>query len=218
MKSSRVERVAVLPLAFRDTALTIALLGQGASANNFDTFRRRCNDQVGRLREELVSSGQPSDVVEDAIYAQCALFDEAALGSLQGDDRDAWEREPMQVMQFNTHHAGEELIERMHRRLADPQAAKPLLAIFLATLSLGFKGRFARDEEGARLALIRTLRERLGMPEHAVDSIIVQSGKRRLRFAYLSPFFILAFAIAATSAVYLLLDRWLTDLAAQVLH
>lgn len=218
MKPSDHQAKSIMPIAFRDTALTVALLRQGASSITFDIFRGCCLKHIRHLREELSAWQLSEDVINDAVYAQCALFDEAALNGLSGHDRDCWEREPLQVAEFSTHHAGEELIERMHRRLAEPDPVRPLLAIFLATLGLGFTGRFARDQQAARSELMRALRERLGMPEGEVDSIIVQSGRRRLRLTHVSLPIMMLLSAVGVVALYMLLDHWLAGLTAQIVQ
>ncbi|SCU74075.1 conserved hypothetical protein [Cupriavidus necator] len=201
----------MIPLALRDTALTIAELADTAQAPDFVAFRTKCLDQVKRLKEEFRASGQPMDVVEDAAYAQCALLDEVALGRLQGDGRDAWEREPLQVGQFESHDAGNALITRIERRLAEPQPALPLLAVFQAVLGLGFQGRYALDGANARIALMRTIDERLHRAgvHPATGPVLVTAGKPRRRFMHLSALGWLAIAIMGAGLVYMALDRWL---------
>lgn len=140
----------MLPLALCDTALTVTGLADAVKPTlGFETFRAKCLEQVARLREEFSALDQPTDVVEDAAYAQCALLDEVALGRLQGADRDAWEREHLQVQRFQSHNAGEALIVRIERRLAEPQPVLPLLAVFHAVLGLGFQGRYALEGASA---------------------------------------------------------------------
>lgn len=201
----------MIPLALRDTALTVTQLADTAQSPDFAAFRTQCLDQVARLMEEFRASGQPADVVDDAAYAQCALLDEVALGRLQGDDRDAWEREPLQVHQFQSHDAGEALIARIERRLAEPQPVLPLLAVFQAVLGLGFQGRYALDGAKARIALMRAIDERLDRAgvHPASGPVLVTAGKERRRFGNLSALGWLVIAGAAAGLTYIALDRWL---------
>lgn len=201
----------MIPLALRDTALTVAELADMAHAPDFTAFRTQCLGQVKRLQEEFRASGQPADVVEDAAYAQCALLDEVALSRLQGDGRDAWEREPLQVGQFESHDAGEALIARIERRLAEPQPVLPLLAVFQAVLGLGFQGRYALDGANARMALMRAIDERLHRDgaHPATGPVLVTTGRPRRSLGHLSPLGWLAIAMVGAGLVYLALDRWL---------
>lgn len=216
--STRPDHPVLLPVALRDTALTVAILASGSEAPLFAEFREKCRQQIERLRTELLSSGHPPDVIEDATYAQCALLDETALSNLKGRDRDAWEQEPLQVSEFQSHDAGAELIARIERRLAQPQPVLPLLAIFMAVLDLGFKGRFALEGPGAREALMRAIDERLGREHDTSGPVIVRAGVARRWVGRLSPFAWVLVAGSVAVAVYLVLDQWLTASIAQIAH
>ncbi len=210
-----------LPVALRDTALTVTGLASDAAPAAFDVFRRKCMEQIERLRSELSTLGHPRDVIEDATYAQCALLDEAALSSLKGNDRDAWEREPLQVSEFQSHDAGEELIVRIERRLAQPQPILPLLAIFAAVLDLGFKGKFALDGRDARVALMHVLDERAGRHGERSDTsgpVVVRTGPRRRWFGNLSSLAWVVIAFVGASAIYIALDQWLAASIARITH
>ncbi|WP_454738536.1 DotU family type IV/VI secretion system protein [Cupriavidus necator] len=184
----------------------------------FAAFQTKCLDQVARLREEFRANGQPADVVEDAAYAQCALLDEVALGRLQGSDRDAWEREPLQVQQFQSHDAGEALITRIERRLAEPQPVLPLLAVFHAVLGLGFRGRYALEGASARTALMRAIDERLDRAgvRNASGPVLVTGGKPRRWGGRLSPLGWVVSACIGAGLVYLAVDRWLAAAIARL--
>jgi len=79
-----------LPLALRNTALTVTSLANGAQPETFKTFAAQCDQQIGLLRTELAAASCTPDVINDAVYAQCALLDEIALKCLSGGDRDTW--------------------------------------------------------------------------------------------------------------------------------
>ena len=212
---------APLPLALRDTALTVATLVHEGAPRSFSEFRQKCNGQIERLRAELTGAGHPRDVVEDAAYAQCALLDEAALGALKGSDRDAWEREPLQVIEFQSHDAGQELIARIERRLVQEPPALPLLAIFSAVLSLGFTGKFALGGQDARMALIRAVDERLDRSVGRVrttGSVIVKHSTRRRWFDNLSPVAWIVIACAVAAIIYIVIDQWLIASINRITH
>ncbi|WP_322032664.1 DotU/TssL family secretion system protein [Paraburkholderia sp. J76] len=212
MKASTAQPVTdLLPVALRDTAHTVIALRKGKPPS-LHMLRGECDDQVIRLREELLRRGQPNDVIDDALYAQCALLDEAALRGLRGEARDDWEREPLQVGVFGRNDAGEELLRRIGQRLREPRPVLPLLAIFAAVLKLGFTGRFAVNEAEARTKLIRAIDGRLEravggvMPDRSGPVVVTPSrGRRRL----LSPLAWVAIACIAAGLAWFAIDRWL---------
>lgn len=210
--------ILILPLALRDTALTVTTLADDDQPTRFEAFRAKCVEQVSRLREEFLEAGQPADVVEDAIYAQCALLDEVALGRLPGEDRGAWEREPLQVREFQSHDAGEALIARIERRLGEARPVLPLLAVFHAVLGLGFQGRFALEGAGARVALMHAIDERLDRAGWLKSDgpVLVADGKARRWRGHLTSLAWVVSACAVTGLVYLALDRWLVTAIARL--
>ncbi|MGZ2746671.1 DotU/TssL family secretion system protein [Burkholderia stagnalis] len=207
---SRIDTTMLLPVAVRDTALTVASLRSGLVPHSFDALRKTCSQQIARLRDEMISAGHPHDVMEDAVYAQCALLDESALRNLAGEDRDAWEREPLQIGEFQRHDAGDEVISRIERRLAEPRPVLPLLAIFGAVLSLGFTGKLALGGQDAHAMLLRTIDERLGGSLGASGPVIVKSDAAHRRHRRLAPLVWLVLSVVATGALYLALDGWLS--------
>jgi type VI secretion system protein ImpK len=200
-----------LPRALRDTALTIASLADAAQPAVFATFSQRCDTQIAELRAELTAAGHASDVINDAVYAQCALLDEATLKHLKGHDRETWEREPLQVRYFNSHDAGDALIRRIERRLAEPQPVLPLLAIFSTVLGLGFEGNFVLRGAESRNALIRAVNERLDgqVGRMTTATVLVRQGATR-RFTGLLPLTWVVLACAMSGLVYFSAQRWLT--------
>ena len=201
----------LLPLAMRDTALTVTQLASAAEPQAFAVFSQRCDTQIAQLRTELVAAGCTPDVIDDAVYAQCALLDETALKYLQGYDRDAWEREPLQVRYFNSHDAGDALINRIERRLVEPQPALPLLAIFSAVLGLGFQGKFALHGAEPRAALMRAVNERLGnrFERGMTDTVLVRQGMMQ-RWPGLSPLSWVVLACIVSGLFYVGAQHWLS--------
>lgn len=205
----RDQPAALLPIAFRDTALEVVTLADKATSTGFADFRKTCLEQVDALRVELTAAGHPSDVVADATYAQCALLDETALAHLKGHEREAWEREPLQVRVFNTNDAGDELIARISRRLQEPAPKLALLSIFNAVLGLGFTGKFALNGADARIELMRALDQRIGQ-SHDTSGTVLLTNTEPLRWRMnMSPLGWVIASIVAAALVYLALDQWL---------
>jgi type VI secretion system protein ImpK len=224
MKVTPPHPVDLLPVALRDTARTIVKL-RSDSPPSLETLRTECDAQFAGLRDELQRRGQPRDVIDDALYAQCALLDEAALKGLGADGRDAWEREPLQVRAFGRNDAGEELLRRISRRLREPRPVLPLLAIFAAVLELGFTGRFAVNGADARTRLVREIDERLARaaggsagrkaPEPSGPVVVNPSRARRRA---LSPMAWVLIACIAAGFAWFAIDRWLLASIARIGH
>jgi type VI secretion system protein ImpK len=211
----------LLPVALRDTALTAAALAGLATATSFEEFRQKCKQQVERLRVEMTSAGHPADVIDDAAYAQCALLDEVALSSLNGQHRDAWERDPLQLSEFESHDAGKQLVTRIEQRLAQHQPVWPLLAIFQTVLNLGFKGKFVQDGVDARMALMRAIDERLGRsgePDEMSSPVVVRPAVAHRWSGLSSALACVVIACMAAGVAYVALDRWLTASIARLVH
>ncbi|MEM5325050.1 DotU/TssL family secretion system protein [Paraburkholderia sp. JHI2823] len=213
-----------LPVSLRDTARTVVALVSG-NAPSLEALRKDADAQINGLREELQRRGHPRDVIDDALYAQCALLDEAALNGLDGEARDAWEREPLQVRVFGRNDAGEELLRRIGQRLREANPVPPLLVIFAAVLGLGFKGRYAVNEGEARARLIHSIEERLAratgasMDRSAPDRsgpVVVNPSRRRRR--PLPPLAWVLLACLAAGLGWFAIDRWLLSSIAGMGH
>jgi type VI secretion system protein ImpK len=144
-----------------DTALLVTTLASGGSVPNAGTFRERCRQLVEKFTEGLVRRSYPEDVQREALVAQCGLLDEMALRHLQGEARTAWELRPMQVERFSIHDAGRRVIDCIEARLHEPSSDVDLLECYAAILSMGFMGRYAREGQEKRNALIAALDARL---------------------------------------------------------
>lgn len=159
---SSISFVTLLPQAIRDTALTVAgLHARKFPQEGYAAFRSRCEAQVDALSQELRDAGHTDDVIDDALYAQCALLDEAISRCTKIEYRDLWERQQLQSTRFDSDDAGEELIRRMQVRLGSAQPDMTLLLIFHTVLLLGFRGKFADEGETERFRLMTELTERI---------------------------------------------------------
>jgi type VI secretion system protein ImpK len=205
----------LLPISLRDTARTVTAL-RSENPSSLENLREDADAQIPGLREELQRRGHPRDVIDDALYAQCALIDEAALGGLRGNARDTWEREPLQVRVFGRNDAGEELLRRISQRLHEATPVLPLLGIFAAVLELGFMGQYAVNGADAHALLLRSIEERLAHAKGARTGksatdlsgpVVVNPSRRRRRPPSLVAWVLLA-GIAA-GFTWLAIDRWL---------
>ncbi|AOJ35787.1 DotU family type IV/VI secretion system protein [Burkholderia metallica] len=218
MMPQPVDAAILLPVALRDTAMTVASLTHEPARHSFAPLRHSCSAQVARLRDEMTSAGHPLDVIEDALYAQCALLDETALRNLTGDDRTAWEREPLQVEAFGRNDAGHEVISRIEHRVAEPRPVLPLLAIFRAILDLGFAGKLALGERGAHAALLNAIDERLGGKPDTHLPVMIDDVTACRPSGRFGPFSWLALSFIMGGMLYLALNEWLGRSVAEIVQ
>ncbi|MBR8307123.1 DotU family type IV/VI secretion system protein [Burkholderia cenocepacia] len=202
----------------RDTALLVTTLTSGGQTQDAVALRARCKQLVEQFASALRHRGFPDDVRNEALVAQCGLLDEAALRHLPGESRSAWEREPLQVEQFNLHEAGERVFERLETRMREPAPPVALLECYSAILGMGFVGRYARDGEAKRIALIASLNARLETLRPSPDRPFIADrvGRRMSDWFYrLSPWAIAGLACVAAAIVW---GVWSVTLDGQLAH
>lgn len=206
---------------WRDTALAVSLLSAGqAYPENAASWYEYCQTLINRLKKSLQEDGYSTAEVEEISYAQCALLDEVALKFLQGQDRDVWEREPLQVHFFASHNAGDVLCDHIQKQA---QALKPnihLIETYSTLLGLGFRGRYAIEDD----RVVRDVIARLNQLAPASESdafdgnlLIVENNtilkKYRRR---LSPLMWAVCALAGAVVVYVIANYWLEGMIQQI--
>lgn len=144
-----------------DTALVVTSLASGGTVQDTAKFRERCRQLVVQFADALAQRGYPDDVQREALVAQCGLLDEMALRHLPTQARTAWELLPMQVDRFSIHDAGRRVIDCLEAHLQEASPDVDLLECYATILGMGFIGRYAREGEAKRAALIATLNTRL---------------------------------------------------------
>ncbi|MDR0243572.1 MAG: DotU family type IV/VI secretion system protein [Burkholderia sp.] len=202
----------------RDTALLVTTLASGGQVQDAVALRGRCKQLVEQFANALERRGFPDDIRHDALVAQCGLLDEAALRHLPVESRTEWENKPLQVEQFNLHEAGERVFERLDARMREPSPPVALLECYSAIIGMGFVGRYAREGEAKRTALIASLNARLETLRPTSDRpFIADRAGRRLSdwFYRLSPWAIAGLALVAAAIVW---GVWSTALDVQLAH
>ena len=120
------------------------------TAAQVDAFAAQLAAATRRLaREAMAWTGAAGEAdIAAAQYAFVALLDELLLFSEWAGSA-AWETQPLEMRVFGTRAAGERLPDALEALLAgrDP-SQRDLANVYLACLTLGFKGRL-RGEEGA---------------------------------------------------------------------
>lgn len=211
----------------RDTALLVTRLSQGGHTEDAATLRQRCQQLMASFSAALDQRGFAADVREDAEYAQCGLLDEAVLRNLSAKSKPVWDAQPLQVERFGKHDAGERVFERLQQRMREAAPNIGLLECYSAILGMGFMGRYAREGEAKRSALIASLNAQLekvrsegsrrGERPAASQPFLVDRTSRRLAdwFYRLSPWAIAGLACVAAAVIWLI---WAHVLDAQLAH
>jgi len=142
---------------------------------------------VGLLERQSLDAGREGgdfglEIYRRAQYAMAALADELFI-NLDWPGRDAWREHLLEAKLFGSHHAGEELFERIDFLLRDHDALYGELArIYLMVLALGFQGKFRGRADGDEQ--IESYRRRLFRFIYARDPQVVQGSERVVPQAY----------------------------------
>ncbi|MFM0644296.1 DotU/TssL family secretion system protein [Paraburkholderia bryophila] len=202
----------------RDTALQVSTLNQGGIAQSVPILRKRCLELVAVFAATLEQRGIAADVREDALYAQCGLLDETILRYLPLDQKHQWNAQPLQVERFGKHNAGDYVFERLTERMRETPPNIDLLECYSAVLGLGFTGRYAREGEEKRAALIVALETQIAKLRPAVHHrLIADHGSVSLTdwLRYVSPWAIASTACVISVLVYFV---WSHALDVQLAH
>ena len=150
----------ILARGLRDTALTASMLADKDAPEHVEDWREHVAGLVHTLREDLRQAGAGEALIASVSYAQCALLDEAALRRLQGDQRAAWAREPLQV-RFSIVTRRARLCCSRCASTWHSLAPAALSWCYAMTLALGFRGG---EDEAACQSLLGRLSAGLEAP------------------------------------------------------
>lgn len=104
-------------------------------------FRERIQVFLSDFEREAKKYNASTDDVFDAKYAFCAAVDEVILSS-HFEIRDEWERQPLQLMLFGEHLAGERYFDKLEELRAKGAPRVQALEVFYHCLLHGFRGKY----------------------------------------------------------------------------
>lgn len=198
----------------RDTMLLVTTLARDGRVHDPAKLRERCRQLVAHFSSALQEHGYPQDEQIDAIIAQCALLDEAALRHLPTGARAAWEASPLQMERFGLLDAGERVFARIEQRMHEVSPPIDLLECYSAILGIGFAGPYTRDREAQRAALIAALNGRLSKLRPVIPRAFVSAhtaGPIYARLAHARPWAIAGLACLGALIVWLLCTSMLDN-------
>lgn len=212
-----------IDLLLRDSALTVIQLKEKAEMIDLGQLHKSCKQQVISLRETLKTAQYDQEVIDDISYAQCALLDETVLLYSKGNEgqqnNHEWRGEPLQVIFFNTHNAGDELFQTIRKSLKEGNKDKLVLECFDRVLGLGFQGIYLDKPQTEREYLYLALREAIQYKPLPHGYSIVEYNRVHHHLGKKTLFIVITvMAVLATILLYFILDHALDDLIAPLLE
>ena len=204
------------------TALAVSSISAGFSPDHFVSRYAHCHILIQALNAKLAELGWEEADIEEGSYAQCGLLDEVALRTLKGNDREVWERNPMQVCFFQSYNAGDILCDRIESLCKNHKDASPLVAeTYLSVINLGFRGRYVLDEDALHTAQEQLKKITPAFPSNAVSEdgklfYIDQKGMPLKKAFSLRPSWLLVGSIVVATVAYFAFRYYLDGLVEQI--
>lgn len=117
------------------------LLRNGQPPKSHEEFHRRVGKFLTQFEANAHNLNKTASAIDDAKYAFCAAMDEIILAS-NFSIRPLWERNPLQLLLFGEHLAGENFFEKLERLRVNPTANIEVLEVYYTVLLLGFQGKY----------------------------------------------------------------------------
>jgi type VI secretion system protein ImpK len=143
-------RIQCLPDLMHEGFHLLFLLKNGGTPPGEEEFMDKVSSFLTEFDSEARKLRAHGDDIDAAKYAWCAALDEILLASSFAL-RTAWERRPLQLVQFGDQLAGEHFFDRLEALRSKGSARLQALQVFHMCLLLGFRGKYALDG-GDRLA------------------------------------------------------------------
>ncbi|HVN72012.1 MAG TPA: DotU family type IV/VI secretion system protein [Desulfomonilia bacterium] len=137
---------------FMDTIAYVVYFLKAASAKQtpYDQARARILQLISESR--TAASDFPLEDYDQARFAVCAWIDEAVMKSAW-NERNVWQREPLQLKFYQTTNAGEIFFDRLNA-LAPHQ--NDVREVYYLCLAMGFMGRFIKEEDRFLIDQLKT--------------------------------------------------------------
>lgn len=119
----------------------LLLLHRGQMPRNADAFVEQVRKLLEGVDRGAMKLGIASEDIYAAKYAYCAAIDEAIL-STPSAVRDSWELQPLQLVLFGDHLAGEHFFTRLEELRAQGAPRLNALEVYYFALLLGFEGKY----------------------------------------------------------------------------
>lgn len=201
-------------MQLRDYVLFVTRLGMGKVMED-TAYLKSIAIQISQDFDQKLALQQVPEKHRSQIrYAMFALVDEVALRFLDNYDRGAWESMPLQVGQFDEYAAGIQLFEDIQTELEKPDPSLWLLSVWKLIFALGFNGQYLFDGKEKYQELVRLIDQKL--PQIIIPDIQVNHKLRAISLRSFSAVGWSMTLLVATVILYLVLNKYLTNLAAYI--
>lgn len=114
---------------------------------NIEGLRHTVIKSIKRFDQDARAAGHDAKTSQQAAYALCGLIDETVLSTPWGLES-IWSKESLLITFFKEYKAGERFFDFLSKARELPNQSIDLLEFFYVCLSLGFQGRFGKEQGG----------------------------------------------------------------------
>jgi len=125
-----------------------------------EVLRRRVKDLLNVVENKAHRINISTDDIENTIFALVAFIDET-ISTSEWSQKSVWMSNRLAHEKYVRTDAGEEFFRKLHQLIQKPRENAQVLEIYYLCLSLGFKGKYQRDEQQKLLQLINDLYNKL---------------------------------------------------------
>ena len=118
------------------------------SLDEVETLYRRVRDEIVAMIEEIRILGYDGSTQLSFRYCLCSFIDETVMGTNWGG-KSIWANQSMLAYFHNETWGGEKFFSILSRAMMEPEKYKDLLEFIYLCLSLGFKGQYSVEQNGA---------------------------------------------------------------------
>ena len=140
-----------------DISLQVTMLAQQTGILSADCLRSRYAGLIEQLQNNMRNAKYDQAFIEEASYAQCGLLDDVAVRFLSDAQQSEWQSARLEKHFFNSTNACDNIFVRINRLLLETNPSPELIFLYDLVLRLGFRGRYAREDEPERQKLILQL-------------------------------------------------------------
>jgi type VI secretion system protein ImpK len=125
---------------------------------NILDFQNNINSSLIQIEHDTENNDISSQEFENAKFALVAFIDEMVITS-DWAEKESWVADPLQMKLYNRFDAGEEFFRRLNSLKINSTQHRDSLEVYYLCLGLGFKGKFAMDQQRSLEAIVKNCYE-----------------------------------------------------------